>query len=173
MTDDVSCRNCGVQLHKRWGRWQHVVRLGPVACPAAEPEAGPAERPEIVAGMLKDGDRVLLCHRSPQRRWYPDVWDFPGGHVEPGETSEAALVRELKEELDVVIDPPSHSPIAVINAADFRLLLWLIESWTGTPVNVAPEEHDEFAWVDRAEAGRLRLAHPDYAEVLSAALTTS
>jgi hypothetical protein len=38
VADDVNCQNCGVQLRRRWGHWQHVVRLGPVACPAAVPE---------------------------------------------------------------------------------------------------------------------------------------
>jgi 8-oxo-dGTP diphosphatase len=57
----------------------------------------------IVAGaMIKDG-RVLLCHRSPHRRWYPDVWDLPGGHVELGETPTEALKRELLEELSVSV----------------------------------------------------------------------
>ena len=57
--------------------------------------------------MIKDG-RILLCHRSPHRRWYPDVWDLPGGHVEPGETSTEALKRELLEELGVSV----HSLVA-------------------------------------------------------------
>ncbi|WP_433427484.1 NUDIX hydrolase [Nonomuraea sp. CA-141351] len=42
-------------------------------------DSGPVR---IVTAVLRDGDRVLLCHRSAGRRWYPDVWDLPGGHVE-------------------------------------------------------------------------------------------
>ncbi|GAA2693767.1 hypothetical protein GCM10010412_085480 [Nonomuraea recticatena] len=45
-------------------------------------DSGPVR---IVTAVLRDGDRVLLCHRSAGRRWYPDVWDLPGGHVEEGE----------------------------------------------------------------------------------------
>ena len=51
-------------------------------------------RARVVAALLRDGNRVLLCHRSPQRRWYPDVWDLPGGHVERRELPGAALARE-------------------------------------------------------------------------------
>ena len=40
------------------------------------------QRHDVVAALLVRADRVLLCHRSPDRRWFPDVWDFPGGHVE-------------------------------------------------------------------------------------------
>jgi hypothetical protein len=38
VSESVNCRNCGVQLRRRWGHWQHVVHLGPVACPGAVPE---------------------------------------------------------------------------------------------------------------------------------------
>lgn len=53
----------------------------------------------VVAAVLRRRGRALLVHRSPQRRWYPDVWDLPGGHVEAGEDPAQALARELTEEL--------------------------------------------------------------------------
>src|SRR5215467_12963763 len=68
-------------------------RLTPLA-ECAHGDFGPAR---IVTAFLRDADRVLLCHRSAQRRWYPDVWDLPGGHVEPEELLAAALARELRE----------------------------------------------------------------------------
>ncbi|WP_425465358.1 NUDIX domain-containing protein [Nonomuraea mesophila] len=53
-----------------------------------------------MTAVLRDGDRVLLCHRSAGRRWHPDVSDLPGGHVEEGEHPKESLVRELREELE-------------------------------------------------------------------------
>jgi 8-oxo-dGTP pyrophosphatase MutT (NUDIX family) len=116
----------------------------------------------IVTALLRDGDRVLLCHRSPRRRWYPDVWDLPGGHVEPGELPGAALARELREELGIDIAAPSDPPVHVVNADTFNMQIWLIEAWTGSPVNVAPDEHDAIAWFPKDVLGELSLAHDSY-----------
>lgn len=57
----------------------------------------------VVCGLLIHDGRVLLGHRSPQKRWYPNVWDFPGGHIEPGEAAHEALRRELREELGITV----------------------------------------------------------------------
>jgi 8-oxo-dGTP diphosphatase len=56
----------------------------------------------VTAALVREG-RVLLVHRSPTRRAYPDVWDLPGGHIEAGETELAALAREMHEERSVQI----------------------------------------------------------------------
>jgi len=60
----------------------------------------------IVTAFIRDGNRVLLCHRSAQRSRSPDVWDLPAGHVEPGELPGVSLVRELRQELGIDIAPP-------------------------------------------------------------------
>ncbi|MGO9900150.1 MAG: NUDIX domain-containing protein [Solirubrobacteraceae bacterium] len=49
----------------------------------------------MTAAILIRAGRVLLCHRSPERRWSPGVWDLPGGHIEPGEAPGAAVAREV------------------------------------------------------------------------------
>ena len=139
--------------------------------PVGSPWTGHAcPRPEIVAALLKRRDHVLLCHRSPLRRWFPDVWDLPGGHVEPGETPGQGLVRELREELDIHIVEPSQPPATVITTNEFRMQVWLVESWTGTVTNAAPDEHDDLAWVDRYGYGHLHLAHLDYPGLLAGLL---
>ena len=56
---------------------------------------------ECAVALIVADSRVLLGHRSKDRPTYPDVWDLFGGHVEAGETLEAALVRELDEELAI------------------------------------------------------------------------
>jgi 8-oxo-dGTP diphosphatase len=127
-------------------------------------------RAHIVTAFLRDDDRVLLCHRSPQRRWAPNVWDLPGGHVEPEERPAAALARELQEELGISIAAPAAPPMWEIQGATFDMQIWLIEAWTGSPANVAPEEHDDMAWFKKNELADLRLAHDSYLEMFTSAL---
>ncbi len=56
----------------------------------------------IVSALLVRDGAVLLAKRSPAKRAYPNTWSFPGGHVEPGEALDAALVREVGEEVGLV-----------------------------------------------------------------------
>jgi len=69
--------------------------------------------PIAVAALLHD-HHVLMVHRRPDRQWYPDCWDLPGGHVEAGESPEQAVARECHEELGirVVTVRPFSLPIA-------------------------------------------------------------
>ncbi|WP_448610228.1 NUDIX domain-containing protein [Geodermatophilus sp. URMC 60] len=125
-------------------------------------------RHHVVAGVLVRGTEVLLGHRSPDRRWYPDVWDLPGGHVEPGEDEPAALARELREEVGVV--PRDPVPVSRLEDAEVCLSLWVVRAWDGEPRNLQPHEHDELRWVPAAELDLLRLAHPAYVDVLQRAV---
>jgi 8-oxo-dGTP diphosphatase len=131
------------------------------------PEAEPVS---VVAAILRRGDRLLLCHRHPDREWYPDVWDLPGGHVERGEIPTDALARELREELAVEFLPPFGSPFQQLidTAAGVEMTIWLI-NYSGPIVNGAPDEHDELRWMSLDEIARLELAHPSYVELLGRA----
>jgi len=62
---------------------------------------------EVAAAAIVRGGKLLLGHRHPQRRWYPDIWDLIGGHIEPGETAAEAIHRECREELTITIRQPT------------------------------------------------------------------
>lgn len=110
------------------------------------------------AALIRDG-RVLMVHRVPNRRWYPDCWDLPGGHIEPGESPEQAVIRECREELGVRIVDPRPIPMAFADPG-IELHAFLVERWDGEPVNAAPDEHDQLSWFEPAELAHLTLADP-------------
>jgi len=105
---------------------------------------------KVVVGALTREGRVLLVHRSPNKRAYPNVWDLPGGVIEPGESALGALTRELHEELGVQIATGSASHLCRLTAGPREepalLSAWLVRDWQGTPANVAREEHDDIRW---------------------------
>lgn len=121
---------------------------------------------QVVAGLLRRGDRLLLCHRRPDRESYPNVWDLPGGHVEEGETPAAALVRELNEELGISAEIPRVGPFSVVRVNDaLEMAVYLIDRWRGEPSNVATDEHDAVRWIRLDELREIDLAHTSYADL--------
>lgn len=124
----------------------------------------------VAAVLVRDG-RVLLCHRSAHRRWHPGVWDLPGGHVEAGETPAGALVRELQEELGILVDEPAGPELARVVASSFDMRVWLVTAWDGEPANAAPAEHDDLGWFRAPELADLQLAHESYLSLITKALT--
>lgn len=131
----------------------------------------PVREHRIVAGLLRRQGMVLLCHRSPQRRWYPDSWDLPGGHVEVDEQPGSALIRELREELGIEIPTQPVESQAHVQGSDFRMDIWLIDFWIGEPSNEDQREHDMLAWVDVDRARELHLAHPRLMTLIESVLS--
>ncbi|MBC7146242.1 MAG: (deoxy)nucleoside triphosphate pyrophosphohydrolase [Thioclava marina] len=101
----------------------------------------------VSAVALIDVDgRVLLAQR-PEGKSMAGLWEFPGGKVEPGETPEAALIRELDEELGIRTHESCLAPLTFASHAydDFHLLmpLFACRKWEGTLV---PQEGQTLAW---------------------------
>ena len=97
-------------------------------------------------------------HRRADRAWYPNLWDIPGGHVESGETETEALVRELREEIGIEVASPPNLPFRLVDGEGFRMTVWTVTSWTGSPNNRATREHDDLRWVALDELEDLLLA---------------
>jgi 8-oxo-dGTP diphosphatase len=108
----------------------------------------------VVAGALVDADgRVLLAQR-PEGKPLAGLWEFPGGKVHAGETPEAALIRELHEELGVDTAASCLAPFTFASHEyeSFHLLmpLYVCRKWTGTP---EPREAQRLAWVRPVRMG--------------------
>lgn len=120
---------------------------------------------EIAVAALVGDRSLLLAHRHPARRWYPDCWDLVGGHVERGESPQDAVLRECREE--IAVDVLELRPVEVrIDDPNLRAHAFLVIRWAGEPKNAAPEEHDALCWFSSDQLAGLRLAHPSYASWL-------
>jgi 8-oxo-dGTP diphosphatase len=108
----------------------------------------------VVAVALIDGDDRVLISKRPEGKQLAGLWEFPGGKVDPGETPEDALIRELREELDIELCRTCIAPLTFASHTydDFHLLmpLYICRTWDG---EIAPREGQEIAW---ARANRLQ-----------------
>ena len=102
----------------------------------------------VAACALIDADGRVLLAKRPQGRPMAGLWEFPGGKVEPGETPEAALIRELEEELAIRVAPSCLAPFTFASHGypAFHLLmpLYLCRSWDG---EISAQQGQELAWV--------------------------
>ena len=119
----------------------------------------------MVAAALVDGERrVLLQQRAPGRAM-AGLWEFPGGKVEAGELPEAALARELEEELGIAVEIGALSPAAFASADSpegsgrhMLLLLYLCREWRGEP---RPLDAAALKWVRPDEMSALPMPPAD------------
>jgi 8-oxo-dGTP diphosphatase len=108
----------------------------------------------VAACALVDADGRVLIAERPVGRPMAGLWEFPGGKVEAGERPEQTLIRELKEELGIVVNETCLAPLTFASHSypDFHLLmpLYLCRRWDG---QVRAQEGQRIAWV---QANRLR-----------------
>lgn len=102
----------------------------------------------VVACALVDVDRRILIAQRPEGKSLAGLWEFPGGKVEPGESPEAALIRELEEELGISTKQACLAPVTFASHSyeNFHLLmpLYACRKWQGVP---EPREHTALKWV--------------------------
>ena len=102
----------------------------------------------VVAAALVDPDGRVLIAQRPDGKSMAGLWEFPGGKVETGETPEAALIRELQEELAITVKEPCLAPFTFASHTygAFHLLmpLYICRRWEGF---VQPREGQSLKWV--------------------------
>lgn len=131
------------------------------ACPGSTPPAGLPLLLVACAVMVDGEGRVLVTDRPPGKEM-AGLWEFPGGKVEPGESPEAALVRELGEELGIETSASCLAPCGFASHAYAQvhvvLLAFAIRKWRGAP---APREGQRLQWVRVPELFRLAMPPAD------------
>ncbi|MDR6658581.1 (deoxy)nucleoside triphosphate pyrophosphohydrolase [Tardiphaga sp. 20_F10_N6_6] len=102
----------------------------------------------VVACALIDPDGRVLIAQRPEGKALAGLWEFPGGKLEPGERPEAALIRELDEELGITVKEACLAPLTFASHAyeDFHLLmpLYICRRWEGLAIS---REGQNLAWV--------------------------
>jgi 8-oxo-dGTP diphosphatase len=102
----------------------------------------------VAACALIDPDGRVLIAQRPEGKSMAGLWEFPGGKVEPGEGLEQSLIRELREELGIVVKEECLAPLTFASHAypDFHLLmpLYVCRRWEGI---VAAQEKQSLKWV--------------------------
>jgi 8-oxo-dGTP diphosphatase len=116
----------------------------------------------VVAVALVDADgRVLLAQR-PEGKAMAGLWEFPGGKLHAGESPEAALIRELKEEIDIDVTEACLAPFTFASHRyeSFHLLmpLYVCRRWKGT---MRPREGQTLAWVRPEKLGEYPMPPAD------------
>lgn len=116
----------------------------------------------VAAIALVDADGRVLVQQRPAGKPMAGLWEFPGGKVEAGETPEAALLRELEEELAIAVPVACLAPAAFASephdAGHLLLLLYVARKWTGVPRALAAAA---LRWVRPAELHRLAMPPAD------------
>jgi 8-oxo-dGTP diphosphatase len=116
----------------------------------------------VVAAALIGANGHILLQRRAQGRAMAGLWEFPGGKVEPGERPEAALVRELSEELGIAVGEEALVPGPFASADNggrhMLLLLYLCREWRGTPKAL---DADALRWTALADMPSLAMPPAD------------
>jgi 8-oxo-dGTP diphosphatase len=138
-----------------------VTVPGGLDCPGT---AIPAGLPllMVACAVLVDPDGRVLVADRPAGRDMAGLWEFPGGKLEPGEPPEAALVRELREELGIETSTSCLAPCGFAShayaAVHLLLLAFAIRQWSGVP---APREGQRLQWVRVNDLFRLAMPPAD------------
>jgi 8-oxo-dGTP diphosphatase len=131
-------------------------------CPGGQPPLGDRPMVLVAAVVLVDPDGRVLIAQRPAGKPMAGLWEFPGGKVDPGETPEHALVRELAEELGIETATSCLAPIAFASHGyeTFHLLMpvFACRQWAGTP---QPREGQMLKWVMPAEFARYPMPPAD------------
>jgi 8-oxo-dGTP diphosphatase len=103
----------------------------------------------VAALALLDAQGRILVQQRPEGKSMAGLWEFPGGKIEAEETPQSALVREITEELDIVVSSDDLTPAGFVSeplgTRQLLLLLFLCRKWKGTPDG---KENQQIQWVD-------------------------
>jgi 8-oxo-dGTP diphosphatase len=114
----------------------------------------------VVAAIIISGGRVLACRRAPHKS-SPSLWEFPGGKVDLGELPLDAIVREIREELELDVLPLRTFDVSETLVGDTLIRLECIVCQPLADFKLKSSDHDAFLWLLPGQLGELDWATPD------------
>ena len=115
---------------------------------------------DVVAAIIKNSDNKILIAQRNLKKSQGGLWEFPGGKIEPNETKEAAIIREIKEELNMDITCDSYFDEKVYEYQDKTIKLIALNcSMLGTSYEVL--EHEQIKWISINEFNDYQFAPAD------------
>ena len=114
---------------------------------------------EVVAALIWDGDKFMICQR-PEHKARGLLWEFVGGKVEPGETKEQALIRECREELDILLSVGDVFMEVTHEYPDITVHLTLFNA-SITEGNPQKLEHNDIQWITPSEIPNYKFCPAD------------
>ena len=117
----------------------------------------------VAACALVDSDGRVLIAQRPEHKAHGGLWEFPGGKIEPGETAEACVVRELREELGVepcerCLQPFAFASLTLEDGRAMLMPLFVCRQWDGF---AQAREHQNLAWVRPDQLSRYAMPEAD------------
>lgn len=117
----------------------------------------------VAAALVNEQNEVLLAQR-PAHKVMPGLWEFPGGKLEDSETPEVALIRELREELGIIVKIDALEPFWFLShtyhTLGFHLMMpvWIVRQWEGEPKAL---EHQAICWKHPLHMAELPMIEAD------------
>ena len=108
----------------------------------------------VSVAALINSDGLILLTQRPKGKSMPDLWEFPGGKLKPGETPQEAIIRELREEINIDVAPQDLQPVSFIEQrlknVLLILLLFITRHWKK---DVSPQENQKMIWIPPERLG--------------------
>ena len=115
---------------------------------------------DVVAAIIKDKNGKILITKRNLKKSQGGLWEFPGGKIEPNETRDEAIIREIKEELDIDIKVDSYLAEKVFNYPEKDINLIGLQC-TITQGNIRLLEHEDYKWLNSSELENYEFAPAD------------
>lgn len=115
---------------------------------------------DVVAAVIQNEEGKILIAQRNLKKSQGGLWEFPGGKIEPNETKEEAIIREIKEEMDIDIEAKKFIGQKVFNYPDKEINLIAIEC-KQIKGDIKSNEHEDIKWVNKNELRNFNFAPAD------------